>query len=593
MSSPPESNLDRVRNRYRAQLLATEADAVFKLGNAYQDAWNALDGRVQSIATDLINADLDERAFAVFREERLRTLQVALVREMDTLGEFAEAVITEQQRAGLMLGRNYAVDVIQAAYGDIGLEMAQLNRLPVEQMINMVGNLENGSPLRRLTDALGPDASRRVRTALLNGVAMSLNPREVARQTRDAFGGNLSRALTVSRTEMLRVHRQAVIDHYDANSDIVVGWRWQAALDERTCMACVVMHGKIFPTKSGFGTHPNCRCTASPVPPRSRLKVEDGTDWFARQNEDVQMRMMGPEYHAAWKRGDFKLDDLVNVVHSKEWGTTRTVKSLSALGVKRQRITIPKDITRTDVTAIRTSAIRRAPTPTGPTVSGKITTMLEAPGGKLKKPITDALLDIDRVHAVPDALAVLGKIKAYTSANGAEGRYTYLRSGKPVGIEVNRSAIGPRITTAHEVGHFLDHQAIARPGQFATAGSPGSMNAQVQSAMASLKTSIDNSDAIKRMNAIKAAGGKTPDPRITIPRQYLDYAIDDKETFARAYSQYIAVRSKDSAMLSELQVLRSNAVHTSAGVHLQWEDADFVPIAEAFDRLFRALGWLR
>ena len=71
--------------------------------------------------------------------------------------------------------------------------------------------------------------------------------------------------------------------------------------------------------------HVSGRCTAIPLTksweailgekgqgiPDTRPQIELGTDWFARQPEDVQRAMRGPIKYAAWREGVFKLEDLV------------------------------------------------------------------------------------------------------------------------------------------------------------------------------------------------------------------------------------------------------------------------------------------
>lgn len=49
--------------------------------------------------------------------------------------------------------------------------------------------------------------------------------------------------------------------------DAIMGQRWEASLDERTCPICSERHGKIYPKGSGpaIPSHPGCRCAYVPV----------------------------------------------------------------------------------------------------------------------------------------------------------------------------------------------------------------------------------------------------------------------------------------------------------------------------------------
>jgi hypothetical protein len=74
-----------------------------------------------------------------------------------------------------------------------------------------------------------------------------------------------------------------------------------------------------------------------------------------------------------------------------------------------------------------------------------------------------------------------------------------------------------------------------------------------------------------------------------VDRKFLGYLLTPYEIWARAYSQYIAVRSGDPEMLDQVSRLRTR----SGGLYYptQWDDADFEPIARAIDELMIQLGW--
>jgi hypothetical protein len=72
---------------------------------------------------------------------------------------------------------------------------------------------------------------------------------------------------------------------------------------------------------------------------------------------------------------------------------------------------------------------------------------------------------------------------------------------------------------------------------------------------------------------------------------YLRYLLDLPEIWARAYAQYIAIRSGNAALGRALAAVRSDPDMLHPGVH--WTDADFTPIATAIDDLFKEVGWRR
>ncbi len=135
-------------------------------------------------------------------------------------------------------------------------------------MTHLVGNLQDGSPLKALFDGLAKDGAQRAGKVLFSGVAAGNGPRVIARQLRDTLSIPLNRALRISRTETIRVYNQAAMANYRANSDVVQEWEWSAAAGVRTCDICAGLNGKRFQLDSEQQqppAHPNCRCAAIPV----------------------------------------------------------------------------------------------------------------------------------------------------------------------------------------------------------------------------------------------------------------------------------------------------------------------------------------
>ena len=159
------------------------------------------------------------------------------------------------------------------------------------------------------TYPLAPDAEQAMKNALIEGVLVGDHPEQVARdmlaRTETAFNGGLTRALTLSRTEMLDAYRASSAYTHRANSDLVQAWTWYASTDRLTCPACFSRHGQIYPiTEPGPDDHPRGRCTRLPKlatwaelgitakePPPIVL---DGETSFRRLSRADQLEVMGP-----------------------------------------------------------------------------------------------------------------------------------------------------------------------------------------------------------------------------------------------------------------------------------------------------------
>ncbi|HLP01682.1 MAG TPA: hypothetical protein VK163_06625 [Opitutaceae bacterium] len=159
----------------------------------------------------------------------------------------------------------------------------------------------------------------------------------------------------------------------------------------------------------------------------------------------------------------------------------------------------------------------------------------------------------------------LPKLPIYAKAGrGNLGEYVH-RGSEPLQIGIAPSGSWPALTTAHELGHFLDHQVLGRAGQFASANSP---------ALAAFRDAVEASAAVQAIREL--------------PETVRAYFLKPHELWARAYAQYIATRSGNAMLAGQLDKVRGGMQPWR-----QWSDADFKPIAEAIDAFFREKGWIK
>ena len=116
-----------------------------------------------------------------------------------------------------------------------------------------------------------------------------------------------ARAVCWLRTEQLDLYRSATMAGYRAApAGMLSGWQWLADLDDRTCPACIAMHGTVHPlTEDGPDDHPQGRCCAIPVMRgESPFVAEDASeDWLSQLTTVEQMEALGPSRWEAWRSG--------------------------------------------------------------------------------------------------------------------------------------------------------------------------------------------------------------------------------------------------------------------------------------------------
>lgn len=202
--------------------------------------------------------------------------------------------------------------------------------------------------------------------------------------------------------------------------------------------------------------------------------------------------------------------------------------------------------------------------------------------GKQSKKVIEAISAIDKVHGVGS----MPKIPIDGNAGRNYGQYKSYTNGSPIGISVaSHNSDHPMMTTAHEIGHYLDHKGFE--------GKTWASNSEELSGILSASKKSETINGIlsgsfdKIPVTIKGMDGDVETFMSLTPRMK-QYYLKDKEVFARAYSQYITIRSKNPNMMSELRK-QQNGQHS----YVVWQDDEFKPIAAEFDKLFKSKGWLK
>lgn len=318
---------------YRSRLLSRDREIQRDLTRRWLRVEEALRGQIDALVMEmnaLRDAGQPVSRNMVYRLERYRTLLAQLEAEQRRYADAAAGIISAEQQYALQLGFDWGTDAVATLAREAGL-VASLVRLDRSVVEAMVGYTADGAPLAQLLSADYPATAAQLTDALIEGVALGYNPRKTARMMRDAMAGNLQRALVVARTETQRAHRAATVESY-RQSGLVQTYTRRAALDDRTCLACLLEDGRRYPVSEQFGDHPNGRCTAIPDVPGVASPIEQtGREWFEAQDEAVQRAIMGDGHYEAWRAGEFRLEDAARMHYDPVWGEAPQVVPLRQL----------------------------------------------------------------------------------------------------------------------------------------------------------------------------------------------------------------------------------------------------------------------
>ena len=103
---------------------------------------------------------------------------------------------------------------------------------------------------------------------------------EIARNLRVASNAAIRDSRAIARTAVMDMSHRAHYREWDANSDRIVMWEYDATMDYRVCELCYPNDGKRAKTRSALiqkaasvPVHPNCRCAILPIT-RTELELE-------------------------------------------------------------------------------------------------------------------------------------------------------------------------------------------------------------------------------------------------------------------------------------------------------------------------------
>jgi SPP1 gp7 family putative phage head morphogenesis protein len=161
--------------------------------------------------------------------------------------------------------------------------------------------------------------------ALVEGVALGYNPRKTAQIMASGLSDGLNKALVIARTEQLRTYRAANLEQYQNMG--IQQWQRHCAFSDRTCVACLGLDGKIYPTNTGFASHPNCRCFMTAVIPGEPITETNAQKWFGGLDEDRKKEILGKGHYELYQKG-VPLSEMVSVNEDPIWGPTIGIRSL-------------------------------------------------------------------------------------------------------------------------------------------------------------------------------------------------------------------------------------------------------------------------
>lgn len=464
---------------YRDDLERATVQASTDAAQAWLVAQERINLEVQALLSKMDAARLagiDPSPAWLYQERRLSGLLETIQEQAARWAATAEPGIRElAYEAAQAASENARTLATEAARIDLPGVEAAFTDLNPENMATILGHLAPGGPLRDLLVSLGAETALAAQEALLTGVILGKGTDWIARELGRSLDIPRWRAETIARTESLRAYRETSRETYK-RSNVVAQWEWTAALDRRTCPACLGLHGRRFSVEEQLDGHPRCRCAMVPVTKtwaemgldpslddmNPRTPTVTGEDWLKSQSPLTQKAILGPGKYDLYANGKAGLPDFIARTRSDAWGTMRRERSLRELAEGRNPD--HRDVTPDAPTVPRTDAPFTI-TGSGTKADPYVATVQPDVFRDAVKP-TQHLPSVAEAKALglPDDMEnTWDALLAYVDTSGIRERVDYWRAQIRAGADVPPVRLydpfGPPRTTAQvEDGH---HRAAA------------------------------------------------------------------------------------------------------------------------------------
>jgi hypothetical protein len=195
---------------------------------------------------------------------------------------------------------------------------------------------------------------------------------------------------------------------------------------------------------------------------------------------------------------------------------------------------------------------------------------------------------IDRVHGdgfLPDIL-----VQSVASLPRRDAVYeTDPRTNLPKRILVSRRAVEPHLSTAHEIGHVLDHLALGKRGEYASEADHPTLRAW--------RGAVEHTPTVLGLRQALHSGRVTVlvsrrETRLPIQQKRAAYLLEPAELFARSYAQYVAQHHPEHQIAAELKHSRAASGTLDNPLAEHWDVVEFESVAQALDDLFVRKLWM-
>ncbi len=210
---------------------------------------------------------------------------------------------------------NQQLSLLGVSEADRVIVSANWTSVDPEVMRELVSTIDNPAWTAQLDD-YGDEIITKIKRQITIGQTAGWGPirmaNEITRVIQGVPGGRgfpESQAENLMRTLQMQTFRTAQTINRVQNADILDGHIRIAALDDRTCLSCISLHGEVFPVERRIDDHHQGRCTSIPLVTGYPNFVPSGQDWWDERTPEQQLAQAGTANMNAMNAGAVTLPD--------------------------------------------------------------------------------------------------------------------------------------------------------------------------------------------------------------------------------------------------------------------------------------------
>ncbi len=327
-----ESEIVKAIRRQRAEVARNELDTLRRLARLWAPSYRYLKQQADALAK-LIQERRDAgepvELEYIYSHQRYKAMAEQARKMIREYSRAAAGQISGAEAEVYEIGKQNGQQLISIAEPDDPM-WTRVNRRETRIMDGMTAN---GSPLYDLLNKSYSETMDAITKSLTIGISTGQGSSWIAQQLTDAGLIPEQRALLIARTEVNRAYRQSNWEQMQS-SRAIKGYR-RMCYPPTACFACLELDGEFYPVGTEPCDHPNGKCSFVPVTkhfdPINDPSWERGPEWFARQDEETQRKLMGAGRFDLWKQQGVDPRDMVWIKPNDVWGGSPAVRPLHDL----------------------------------------------------------------------------------------------------------------------------------------------------------------------------------------------------------------------------------------------------------------------